>query len=60
MDHVKVHNKMKFKLIIHKLQLWKSIAFTSLKILQNDFVHHIVIQIKILKPSSYKEISISI
>jgi hypothetical protein len=35
-------------------------AFTSFKILQNDFVHHIDVQVKILKPSPFKYISIFI
>jgi len=29
-------------------------AFPSFKILQNDFVHHIDIQVKIFKPSPFK------
>jgi hypothetical protein len=43
---------MKSKLIL--VGLWKSMTFTSLKILQNDFVHRIDIQVKIFKQSPFK------
>jgi hypothetical protein len=47
MDHFKVHKKMIFKLIVHKLDFESPLLLWFLKILQNDFVHHIRIQVKI-------------
>ncbi len=38
---------MKFKLIVHKLDFESALLLRFLEISQNDFVHHIRIQVKI-------------
>jgi len=51
MDHIKVHKKMISKHTIHELRFEKFMAFMIFKILQNYIIHHIDVQVRILKPS---------